>query len=145
MIEPGKNGHRSGSVAKERCEAGCFAKNGRPLVRWILPDISRVQPALGSGVWDTATAAVEAVAGHLREHAGEPVQTHPARRGWRSDEGQRFRAVHALQKPERRTIRPAPLPMDRGTGSALGWINLTTCDSSGDSPRCFVLPPFTLR
>ena len=32
MIEPGKNGHRSGSVAKGRCEAGCFAKNGRPLV-----------------------------------------------------------------------------------------------------------------
>ena len=36
MIEPGRNGHRSGSVAKGRCEAGCFAKNGRPLARWIL-------------------------------------------------------------------------------------------------------------
>ena len=36
MIEPGKNGRRSGSVAKGRCEAGCSAKNGRPLVRWIL-------------------------------------------------------------------------------------------------------------
>ncbi len=36
MIEPGKNGRRSGSVAKGRCEAGCVAKNGRPLVRWIL-------------------------------------------------------------------------------------------------------------
>ena len=34
MIEPGKNGRRS--VAKGRCEAGCFAKNERPLVRWIL-------------------------------------------------------------------------------------------------------------
>ena len=36
MIEPGKNGRRSGSVAKGRCEPGCVAKNGRPLVRWIL-------------------------------------------------------------------------------------------------------------
>ncbi len=36
MIGPRKNGRRSGSVAKGRCEAGCFAKNGRPLVRWIL-------------------------------------------------------------------------------------------------------------
>ncbi len=36
MIEPGKNGRRSGSVAKGRCETGCSAKNGRPLVRWIL-------------------------------------------------------------------------------------------------------------
>ncbi len=36
MIEPGKNGRRSGSVAKGRCEASCFVTNGRPLVRWIL-------------------------------------------------------------------------------------------------------------
>ena len=36
MIEPGKNGRRSGSVAKGRCEAARFAKNRRPLARWIL-------------------------------------------------------------------------------------------------------------
>jgi len=72
-----------------------------------------------------------AVAGHLRERSREPVQTHLARRGWRSDEGQRLRAVHALRKPERRTISPAPMSLGMGTGSALGWFNLTTCDSSG--------------
>ncbi len=43
MIEPDKNGRRSGSVAKGRCEAGCFAKNGRPLVRWILVTLTVVQ------------------------------------------------------------------------------------------------------
>ena len=42
MIEPGKKGRRSGSVAKGRCETGCFAKNGRPLVRWILPFAVRI-------------------------------------------------------------------------------------------------------
>ena len=41
-------------------------------------------------------------------------------------------------------IPPAPMSMDTGTGSALGWINLTTRDSSGASPRLLVLP-FTLR
>ena len=46
MIEPGKNGRRSGSVAKGRCEAGCFAKNERPLVRWILSYRSVAEPAL---------------------------------------------------------------------------------------------------
>ena len=98
-----------------------------------LNDVSRVRPALGRGVRDTATAAVAAVSGHLRERSGKPVQTHPARRVWRSDEGQRCRAVHALRKPTRRTISPAPLSLGMGTGSALGWINLTTCDSSGAS------------
>ena len=43
MIEPGKNGRRSGSVAKGRCEAGCSAKNGRPLVRWILERLTVLQ------------------------------------------------------------------------------------------------------
>ena len=33
---------------------------------------------------------------------------------------------------------------DTGTGSALGWINLTTCDSPGASLRLLV-PPFALR
>ena len=54
MIEPGKNGRRSGSVAKGRCEAGCFAKNGRPLVRWILIDRNSRKPALG-GAAETAS------------------------------------------------------------------------------------------
>ena len=45
MIEPGKNGRRSGSVAKGRCEAGCFAKNERPLVRWILSPEEWLKPA----------------------------------------------------------------------------------------------------
>ena len=45
MIDPGKNGRRS--VAKGRCEAGCFAKNERPLVRWILTPLACVKPALG--------------------------------------------------------------------------------------------------
>ena len=27
----------------------------------------------------------------------------------------------------------APMPLDTGTSSALGWINLATCDSSGSS------------
>jgi len=50
------------------------------------------------------TAVADAVPEHLRERFGEPVQTHLARRGWRSDEGRRCRAVHALRKAERRTI-----------------------------------------
>ena len=49
----------------------------------------------------------------------------------------------ASGKPERR--KTPPTPMSLATGSALGWINLTTCDSSGASPRCLVVPPFTLR
>jgi len=112
-------------------------------VGW-LHDISRVRHVLGRGVRDKATAAVAAVPGHLSERSGEPVQTDLARRGWRSDEGQRRRTVHALRKQERRTISPAPMSRGMGTGSALGWINLTTCDSSGASPRWLVLP-FTLR
>ena len=70
MIEPGKNGRRSGSVAKGRCEGGCFAKNGRPLVRWILTDLKSVQPALG-GAAETASQSTvrsslhRAVAGKL--------------------------------------------------------------------------------
>ena len=70
MIEPGKNGRRSGSVAKGRCEAGCFAKNGRPLVRWILTDLNSRKPALG-GAAETASQSTvrssvhRAVAGKL--------------------------------------------------------------------------------
>ena len=100
MIEPGRNGRRSGSVAKGRCETGCSAKNGRPLVRWILTDLRRAKHPRGRRARDPATAAAEAVAGHLRERSGEPLQTHLARRVWRSDEGRRCRAVHALRKPE---------------------------------------------
>ncbi len=133
MIEPGKNGHRSGSVAKGRCEAGCFAKNGRPLVRWILTDLNRAKHPRGRHLREPAAGTADEVAAHLRERSGEPAQTHLARRGWRSDEGQRCRAVQALRKPVRRTISPAPMSLGTGTGSGLGWINLTTCDSL----RCF--------
>ncbi|MDE2973203.1 MAG: hypothetical protein OXU64_00565 [Gemmatimonadota bacterium] len=113
-------------------------------MRWILHDISRVRSALGRGVQDTATAAADAVQEHLGKHSGEAVQTHLARRVWRSDEGQRCWTVHALRKPERRTISPVPMSLGMGTGSALGWINLTTCDSSGSSTRSLG-PSFTLR
>ena len=133
MIEPGRNGHRSGSVAKGRCEAGCFAKNGRPLARWILPDLSRVQHSLGRRVRNPGTAAADAVAEHLRTRFGEPVQAAFAQA-----------RLAVRRRPVRRTIPQAPMSMDTGTGSALGWINLTTCDSSGASPRLFV-PPFTLQ
>ena len=126
MIEPGKNGRRSGSVAKGRCEAGCFAKSGRPLVRWILTNETGGREARGGRVRDPADAAADAVAAHLRERAGEPVQTDLAKRGWRWDGGRRCRAVHALRTPERPTTPPAPMPMDTGTASALGWINLPT-------------------
>ncbi|MYI64994.1 MAG: IS110 family transposase, partial [Gemmatimonadetes bacterium] len=53
MIGPGKNGRRSGSVAKGRCEAGCFAKNGRPLVRWILDR----QKARSTSAWAATVTA----------------------------------------------------------------------------------------
>ena len=39
---------------------------------------------------------------------------------------------------------PAPMSLDTGTGSALGWTNLATCDSSGASTRSLGLS-FTLR
>ncbi len=133
MIEPGKNGRRSGSVAKGRCEAGCFAKNGRPLVRWILNDLSRAKHPLGAAPGDPAAGTDDAVAEHLRERSGEPVQTALAQA-----------RLAIRRRPVRRTIPQAPISMDTGTGSAVGWINLTTCDSSGASLRLLV-PPFAPR
>ncbi len=126
MIEPGKNGRRSGSVAKGRCEAGCFAKNGRPLVRWILNHETGVREARGRRAQNPETAAANAVAEHLRKRFGEPVQMDLVRRGWGCDGGQRCRAVHALREPDRRLVPPAPMPMGTGTASDVGWINLTT-------------------
>ena len=126
MIEPGKNGRRSGSVAKGRCEAGCFAKSGRPLARWILNNETGVREARWGRLRDPDTAADDAVAAHLCARFVEPVQTDLANRGWRWDGGGRCRAVHALRKPERPTIPPAPMPMDTGTAFALWWINLPT-------------------
>ena len=113
-------------------------------VGW-LTDLRRAKHPRGHRVPDPALDAAEAVAGHLRERSGEPVQTHLARRGWWWDVDRRCRAVHAFRKPERRTISLAPVSLGMGTGSAVGWINLATCDSSGSSPRCLVMPPFTLR
>lgn len=61
------------------------------------------------------------------------------------------RAVHALQKPERPTIPPAPASMDTGIISALGSINLPTlllrrfasldscCPSSPGDPKGGIL------
>jgi len=100
--------HRHAGQAKQRCRQGTQA-SGKQAVSHV---------ATGQ--------RVDAVAGHLRERSGEPVQTDLTKRGWRSDEGQRCRAVHTLRKPERRTISPAPMSLGMGTGSALGWINLTT-------------------
>ncbi len=70
MIEPGKNGRRSGSVAKGRCEASCFVTNGRPLVRWILTDHNSRKPALGGAAETASQSTVQssvhrAVAGKL--------------------------------------------------------------------------------
>ena len=75
MIEPGKNGRRSGNVAKGRCETGRSAKNGRPLVRWILSGPSGVCQARrrrvrGPGV----AAAANAVAEHPCKRSCERVQ-----------------------------------------------------------------------
>ncbi len=126
MIEPGKNGRRSGSVAKGRCEAGCFVKNGRPLVRWILTDLRRAKHPRGRRAPDPAPAAADAVAEHLRKRSGGPVQTDLAKVGRRSDGGQRCRAVHVSPMPERRLIPLAPASMDTGIGSSVGGINLTT-------------------
>ena len=133
MIEPGKNGRRSGTVAKGRCEAGCVAKNGRPLARWILPGLSRARDPRGDRVRDPATADADAVAEHLRERSGEPGQTALA---------QARLAVE--RRPVRPTIPQAPMSLDAGTGSASGWINLPTCDSSGVSYRS-LQPPLMLR
>ena len=77
MIEPGKNGRRSGSVAKGRCEAGCFAKNGRPLVRWIL-----VRFTVRSASPEDAPGASRAYrlkrrAGALARRIGHPVGGSP--------------------------------------------------------------------
>ena len=85
-----------------------------------------VREAPGRRVRDPATAAADAVAEHLRERSGEPVQADLAKRGWRWDGDRRCRAVHGLRKPERRLTPLAPPSMDTGIGSAVGWINLTT-------------------
>ena len=114
-----------------------------PGVCW-LPGLSRARQARGRRVRNPATVAADAVAKHLRERFGEPVQTDLAKRGWRWVEGQRRRAVRALRKPKWRMIPPSPMSMDAGTASALGSINLTTRDSSVAWPRLLVLP-FTLR
>ena len=90
-----------------------------PGVCW-LTDLRRAKHRRGRRARDPATAAAEAVTEHLRERFGEPVQTHLATCGWRSDECRWCRAVHALRKPERRTISPAPMSLGMGTSFALG-------------------------
>ena len=150
MIEPDKNGHRSGSVARGVARQVASGKTGVRLT-WILTPISGVpypisgvRRARRRRVRDPSSSTGNAVAGNHRKRSGEPVQTALAKCERRRDGGQRCRAVHVPPKPERRLSLPAPLSMDTGTGSAVGWINLTTCVSSGKSPRSIVLP-FRLR
>ena len=150
MIGPGKNGRRSGSVAKGRCEAGCFAKNGRPLVRWILNHETSVREARGRRVQNPETAAANAVAEHLRERFEEPAQTDLVKPSWRWARGKRRRAIHVAPRPERRLIPPSPQLMDAGISSAVGWINLTTLllrrfASFGRAALQVVVLPFRLR
>ncbi len=143
MIAPGQSEHRSGGVAKDAVSQFASRKI-RIRLTWILNDLSRAKQALGRGVRDPAAGTADAVAERLHERSGKPVQTDLAKRGWRSYGGHRCRAVHALRKPERRTITPGLMPIDTGAASALGWISLTTRDSSGASSRLLVLP-FALR
>ena len=63
-----------------------------------------VREARGGRVRDPAATIAGAVVEHHRERFGEPVQTNLARRRWRSDRGQRCRAVQALPKPEQRLM-----------------------------------------
>jgi len=152
--DPRRHGGRGATPppAQSTVARGCSGSKGRspspaPLypqgVGW-LTYISPVRQALGRGCRDPATTAIAAVPRHLYERFGEPVQTHLAKRGLRWDRDRRCRAVHALRKLERRTISPAPMSLGAGTGSALGWITLTTFDSSGPSTRSLGLS-FTLR
>ncbi len=102
--------------------------------------LNSVRRARRRRVRDPSAAAANTVAAHHRRRSGEPVQTGLPKRGERWDGGQRCRAIHVLLKAERRLISPTPPSMGTGTGSAVGWINLTTCVSSGVSPRLIVLP-----
>ena len=112
-------------------------------LRW-LTHLSGVRQAPRRRVRDASSAAANTVAAHHRNRSGEPVQTGLPKRGQRWDGGQRCRAMHVPPKPERRPIPPASLSRGTGTGSAVGWINLTTCVSSGVSPR-LIVSPFALR
>ena len=134
-----------------RFGADCLGVEGaEPLVsllvatRGMLTHLSGVRQALRRRVRDASSAAANTVAARHRNRSGEPVQTVLRKRGQRWDGGQRCRAMHVPPKPERRPIPPASLSRGTGTGSAVGWINLTTCVSSGVSPRLTALP-FTLR
>ncbi|MCY3704472.1 MAG: VOC family protein [Gammaproteobacteria bacterium] len=103
MIEPGKNGRRSGSVAKGRCEAGCSAKNGRPLVRWILTP-GRTYPRSPQAAGGANTQAlcvfvddVDAHCEHARE-AGAAITTEPATQDY--GEGYWTERTYAARDPE---------------------------------------------
>ena len=118
-------------------------RNVQRCVCW-LAHLSGVRQTRRRRVPDASSAAANTVAAHHRNRSGEPVQTGLPKRGQRWDGGQRCRAIHVPPKPERRLIPPMRLSMGTGTGSDVGWINLTTCVSSGVSPRLIALP-FTLR
>ena len=143
MIEPGRSGHRNRAVARHAARQVSTKKNGFRLT-WILDRNSGVQQGRRRRVRDRPSAADIAVAGHHRTRFGEPVQTGLAKCGQRRDGGQPCRATHVAPKPKRRLIPPASLSRGTDTGSAVGWINLTTCVSSGVSP-CLLVLPTTLR
>ncbi|MDE0075284.1 MAG: hypothetical protein OXR82_11020 [Gammaproteobacteria bacterium] len=105
------------------------------LLGWLagLDHETGVGEARGGRVRDPATAAADAGQEHVGERSGKPVQAALAQA-----------RLAVTRRPVRRTSPQAPMSMDTGTGSALGWINLTTRDSSGASRRSLVLP-FTLR
>ena len=137
---------RFASLARTFTQTACPALTARRC-RWGSegaqpPAIGAVRQACRRHVRDPSSAAANTVA-HHRKRSGEPVQTGLPKRGPRWEGGQRCRAIYVPTKPERRLIPPAPLSMGTGTGSAVGWVNLTTCVSSGVSPRLIVLP-FTL-
>ncbi len=114
-----------------------------PRVRW-LSDLSRVPHALRRPVPRSSLAAVHAAAEQPGERSEERVQTDFAKRGQRRDGARQCPTVQAHRKPEWRPMPSASRSMDASIGHAVGWINLTACNSSGVLPRLLMLP-FTLR
>ena len=94
-------------------------------VGW-LNDETGVQHALGGRVRDPPAAVADAMGEHLRQRFGEPVQKDLAKGGWRRHRDRQCRPVHVSPNAEPRLIPRAPVSMDTGIGSGVGWINLPT-------------------
>ena len=73
MIEPDKNGHRSGSVARGVARQVASGKTGVRLT-WILSAQTGVRQARRRRVRDPLAPTANAVAEHARARFGEPVQ-----------------------------------------------------------------------